>query len=126
MLRNQNKRRGGVLIEYALIICGVALVSAGALSLFGHKTSDLISLVTAILPGAHTGDLGTVQSGHLIETAQTGQGNSQAIDLAQIQANNASGQSRLGTTMGLGSANSGESFSSNGDNGVGGLIVESQ
>ena len=62
------KRKGAALVEYALLIAGVALISAAAVSLFGHKTSDMIATVAAVLPGAHSDDNGPVQSGHLIET----------------------------------------------------------
>ncbi|MBV8229297.1 MAG: class III signal peptide-containing protein, partial [Planctomycetaceae bacterium] len=67
--RLRRDKKGQGLVEYALLIAGVALISAAAVSLFGHKTSDMIAMVAAILPGAHTGDNGPVQSGHLIETA---------------------------------------------------------
>src|SRR5260370_42064029 len=68
-------RKGAALIEYGLLIGGIALISAGAVSLFGHKTSDIIGLTAAIIPGAHTDDNGPVISGKRIETAlETGGG----------------------------------------------------
>ncbi len=48
LIRN---RKGQGLVEYALIIAGVALISAVAISLFGHKVSDMIGAVATVLPG---------------------------------------------------------------------------
>ena len=109
-------RKGQGLVEYALLIAGVAVISAAAISTFGHKTSDMISLVATILPGAHTGDNAPIQSGHLIETDQNGTGGSIELSVPQILAQN--GQDRLGQNL-LGPT-------SGGANGVGGLIIESE
>ena len=49
MLRN-NKGQG--LVEYGVIIAGVVLVSAAAISLVGHKTADLIGVVAAMTESA--------------------------------------------------------------------------
>ena len=57
MLRN---KKGQGLVEYGLIIAGVALICAAAVSLMGHKTSDLIGAVATVLPGAHADDNGPV------------------------------------------------------------------
>ncbi len=100
---------GAALVEYGLLIGGVALISAGAVSLFGHKTSDIIGTVAGILPGAHTGDNGPIQSGHLIETTEAS-ASGIAIDFAGIAA--ATGD-RLGNNIGGVTGN-----------GVGGLILE--
>ena len=109
-------RKGQGLVEYALLIAGVALISAAAISTFGHKTSDLISAVATILPGAHTGDNAPIQSGHLIETDQNGTGGSIELSTTQILAGN--GQDRLGQNI-LGPT-------SGAANGFNGLIIESQ
>jgi Flp pilus assembly pilin Flp len=61
-------KKGQGLVEYGLIIAGVALICAAAISVFGHKTSDLISAVATIIPGAHADDNGPIISGKLIET----------------------------------------------------------
>jgi Flp pilus assembly pilin Flp len=111
------KRKGQGLVEYALLIAGVALISAAAVSVFGHKTSDLISAVATILPGAHAGDNAPIVSGHLIETAPDGNGNI-ALDAATIITNSNGTKDRLGLNVGgSGSALAGEGF--------GGLVVES-
>jgi len=67
LLRN---KRGSALVEYGLLIAGVALVSAAATSMFGHKTSDLIGAAATILPGAHDDDNGPIVSAKLIETTR--------------------------------------------------------
>lgn len=63
-----SNKKGQGLVEYGLIIAGVALICAAAVSVFGHKTSDLISAVATVLPGAHADDNGPIVSGKLIET----------------------------------------------------------
>jgi len=93
LLRN---KQGQGLVEYALLIAGVALISAAAVSVFGHKTSDLIGSVTAVLPGAHADDNAPIVSGKLIETAPNADGNI-ALDAAGIVTNAAS--SRLGNNV---------------------------
>jgi pilus assembly protein Flp/PilA len=114
--RLRRDKKGQGLVEYALLIAGVALIAAAAVSTFGHKTSDLISAVATILPGAHTGDNGPIQSGHLIETGNTGTNNSIALDTNAILSGN--GQARLGQNV-LG-PNEGAA------NGFAGLVVESK
>ena len=92
----QTRRRGAALVEYGLIIAGVALVSAAAISIFGKKTSDMIGAAAAVLPGANAQDNGTIRSGRLIETTDGSQGAIE-IDTADI----ATGGNRLGENLGL-------------------------
>lgn len=82
MLKNflRNKKGQG-LVEYGLIIAGVALICAAAVSVFGHKTSDLIAAVATVLPGAHADDNGAIVSGKLIETTEAAAGAAGAIEL---------------------------------------------
>lgn len=115
-LMRARRQRGAALVEYALIIAGVALISAAAISTFGHKTSDLISAVAVVLPGAHQGDNGPIQSGHLIETSNVGTNGSIALDAATIA--NEAGQARLGQNVIGGTAGN--------VNGMDGLIIESR
>jgi len=75
------RRRGAALVEYGLLVAGVALVTAAAVSIFGHKTNDMIGAIAAVLPGAHTDDNGPILSGHMIETTNTLGPNSDAIGL---------------------------------------------
>ncbi|MGO8691934.1 MAG: Flp family type IVb pilin [Thermoguttaceae bacterium] len=115
MIRNRKgqKRKGQSLVEYALIIAGVALISAVGISVFGHKVSDMIDAVAVVLPGAHQGDNGPISSGHIIETtdASTGGATPITLDLNAIQS--ADGSGRLGGNV-LG----------NSSNGFDGLIIE--
>jgi Flp pilus assembly pilin Flp len=98
LLRN---RKGSALVEYGLLIAGVALVAAGAVSIFGHKTNDLIAATATILPGAHEDDNGPIVSAKLIETTDPTTGPI-AIDVNAI-VNNTTGAPRLGNNL-LGSA----------------------
>ena len=95
MIRN---RKGQGLVEYALIIAGVALIAAAAVSIFGHKTSDMISAVAAVLPGAHGEDNGAITSGKLIETTD-GTAAPITLDTGAIATN--AGTERLGNNTGI-------------------------
>jgi pilus assembly protein Flp/PilA len=94
-----SNKKGQGLVEYGLIIAGVALICAAAVSVFGHKTSDLISAVATILPGAHADDNGPITSGKLIETTSGEAGGVISLNAADIVTN--SGTARLGTNVGL-------------------------
>lgn len=106
MLRKMfRSKKGQGLVEYGLIIAGVALICAAAISVFGHKTSDLISAVATILPGAHADDNGPMISGKLIETGPVDGADVTtgiALDASTILAN--ADTPRLGENV-LGSAN---------------------
>jgi len=97
-------RRGAALVEYGLLIAGVSLISAAAVSIFGHKTNDLVASVAAVLPGAHADDNGPIFSGKLIETIGADEGvialNTDSTDgIASL-----TDTERLGTNL-LGAAN---------------------
>jgi len=109
MFKNR-KRKGAALVEYALLVGGIALIAAGAVSIFGHKTSDIIGTVAAILPGAHGDDNAPIVSGKLIETQLGASGIS--LDFTGIAA--ASGISRLGLNVG----------GTDGSASIGSLVVE--
>jgi Flp pilus assembly pilin Flp len=102
-------RKGQGLVEYALLIAGVALCAIVGVSLFGEKTGDMISAVATVLPAADAGDNGPIAQGHLIETTGAGSGNIQlAVGTIVQNANTA----RLGNNV----AGAGEGF--------GGLVVD--
>ena len=112
-------KKGQGLVEYGLIIAGVALICAAAISVFGHKTSDLISATATILPGAHADDNAPLVSGKLIETAPidgTDAGNGIGLNAAGIAT--ASDTPRLANNVlgATGSTTAGADF--------GGLILE--
>ena len=110
-------KKGQGLVEYGLIIAGVALISAAAVSIFGHKTSDLISAVATVLPGAHNDDNGPIVSGALIETGADATTGALSLDAAGILAGN--GTERLGNNVGVPSTGvEGQGF--------GGLILEAE
>ena len=88
-----SNKKGQGLVEYGLIIAGVALVCAAAISLFGHKTADLVAATAAILPGAHADDNGAIVTGKLIETSLTGTG-ATAEDQSRYRRNHCSRRCR--------------------------------
>jgi pilus assembly protein Flp/PilA len=109
-------KKGQGLVEYGLIIAGVALICAAAISVFGHKTSDLIAAVAAVLPGAHDDDNAALSSGKLIETTVGTAANDIELNVATIALNG--GTARLeNNVLGTGSA-------AGAGTGFGGLITE--
>lgn len=117
MLRKlfRNKKGQG-LVEYALIIAGVALIAAVGIAVFGHKVSDLISATAAVLPGAHADDNGPITSGKLIETTGADTGAIE-LDVTTI-ATTAVDTPRLGNNV-LGT-------DPGADGGFGGLVLEAE
>jgi pilus assembly protein Flp/PilA len=99
-LRRQEK--GAAMVEYALLIAGVALIGAAAVAVFGHKTTDMIAMTAAVLPGAHTDDNAPIISGKIIETSPNavGAGNTTGIGLDIDTIVNNSNTSRLGNGLG--------------------------
>jgi len=112
-------RKGQGLVEYALLIAGVALIGAAGVSLFGHKTSQLISAVAAVLPGAHQADNAPIAQGELIETTSVANalasgGQAIALDLNTIAGS--SNSPRLADNV----------IGSSGTNYFNGLVVDAQ
>ena len=91
-------KKGAALLEYSLLAAGVSLIAAAGISIFGHKTNDLISSVAAILPGAHEDDNGPIASGKLIETTSATAGTI-ALDANTIATN--PGTPRLANNLGV-------------------------
>jgi len=108
-------KKGAALVEYSLLIAGVALIGAAAVSVFGHKTSDMMAAVAAVMPGAHAEDNAALVSGTLIETTAGAVGTPIALDVAGITANG--GTERLGNNVLGVAANTGTNALSN-------LVVE--
>jgi pilus assembly protein Flp/PilA len=97
MLRNLvRNRKGQGMVEYALLIAGVALVSIVGVSLFGERTADMIAAVATVLPGADAGDSGPIAVGHLIETTSSTGGPIQ-LDMNAISGK--TGVARLGGNL---------------------------
>ena len=105
MQRLLRREDGAALVEYALIIAGVALIAAATISIFGHKTNDMLATATAVLPGAHVEDNAPIVSGKVIETSPNApgldQGNSATgIGLDVNAITQANGTSRLANDVG--------------------------
>ena len=103
--RLKQDSRGAALVEYALIVAGVALIGAAVVSVFGNKVTDMLGTAAAILPGAHAEDNAPIVSGKIIETSPNtpgfDQGNSATgigLDVNAITQGN--GSSRLGESVG--------------------------
>ena len=95
-------KKGAALVEYGLLIAGVALISAAAVSIFGAKTSDLVASVATVLPGAHSSDNAPIITGKLIETIPGSTTTNIALDVQEIYDN--SNTQRLGDNL-LGTGN---------------------
>ncbi len=65
LLRN---KKGQGLVEYGILVGGVALVALAAVAILGHKTTDLIGVVATVLPGAHAEDAAPMVSGQIVST----------------------------------------------------------
>jgi uncharacterized protein (UPF0333 family) len=72
MRQKQNKRKGSVLVEYALLIAGIVLVSVVAIAVLGHKTSDVVGIMAAVMPGAHADDNKPIASSTAMPLDKTG------------------------------------------------------
>ena len=69
ILRN---KKGQGLVEYGILVGGVALVCLAAVAILGHKTNDLVATVAAVLPGAHDDDNAPIVSGKIVATTDNG------------------------------------------------------
>jgi pilus assembly protein Flp/PilA len=102
----KRNKQGAALVEYALIVAGVALIGAVAVSMFGHKVTDMLATSAAVLPGAHADDNAPIVSGKTIETSPNAQGTDQGgnaqtgigLDITAITT--ANGKARLATGVG--------------------------
>jgi pilus assembly protein Flp/PilA len=63
-----SNKKGQGLVEYGILVGGIALVALAATAILGHKTTDLIATVASALPGAHDEDVGAIVSGQLVQT----------------------------------------------------------
>ena len=104
-MRRFSEKRGAALVEYALIIAGVALIGAAAVSLFGHKVADMMGAAAAVMPGAHADDNAPIVAGKTIETSPNtpgfdGGNSSTGIGLDVNAITQANGQKRLGDNVG--------------------------
>ena len=91
-------KKGQGLLEYALILAGVALICLVGITMVGHKTADLLGATATILPGAHEEGNSSLFSGRLIETTGGGTGDT-TLDLVAISNNK--NTARLGNRAGF-------------------------
>ncbi len=83
--KNQHsKKRGAALVEYGLLVAGVALTTAAAVSLLGHKTNDMVGTVAGVMPSSNEQDVGQIQGGRIIATTD-GQSGPIGIDFETPQ-----------------------------------------
>lgn len=68
----RHSKRGAALVEYGLIVAGVALVAAAAVSVFGSKTAGLVAASARVLPGANTVDNKIIEVGHVVSVVDDG------------------------------------------------------
>ena len=73
--QTRRSKRGAALVEYGLIVAGVALVAAAAVSIFGTKTAGMIGASAAVLPGAQAADTGAIVTGKVVGTTTDSAGN---------------------------------------------------
>ncbi|QEG40849.1 Flp family type IVb pilin [Roseimaritima ulvae] len=73
-------KKGQGLVEYGILVGGIALVALAATAILGHKTTDLIGTVAGALPGAHDEDNGPIVSGQLVATTVQSGGTGFVLD----------------------------------------------
>ena len=79
--RLSKNNTGAALVEYALIIAGVALIGAAAVSVFGNKVTDMLTTAASILPGQHADSTPPIVSGS-VETSPNATGFDRGTSLA--------------------------------------------
>ncbi len=72
--QTQVRKRGAALVEYGLLVAGVAMTTGVAVSLLGHKTNDLFAVIAATMPGADEESAGPIRSAQLFKTKKEGDG----------------------------------------------------
>ena len=98
-LKMNRRQKGAALVEYGLLVAGVALVATAAVSIFGTKTGNLIASIAAVLPGAHEKDNAPITIGQLIETTDGAAATPIELDIVDILGNSA--QKRLDVNQGV-------------------------
>ncbi len=71
LLRN---KKGQGMVEYGILVGGIALICLVSVAILGHKANDLLGTVAAALPGAHADDNGAIVSGKLVNTTSNASG----------------------------------------------------
>ena len=68
IVKSNRKKRGAALVEYGLLVAGVALTTAAAVSILGHKTNDLVGTIAGALPSSNEADNGPIRGNKVIAT----------------------------------------------------------
>ena len=81
------------------------LIGAAAVSLFGHKVTDMLATAAAVMPGAHADDNAPIVAGKTIETSTNtpgfdGGNSATGIGLDVNAITQSNGQTRLGDGVG--------------------------
>ena len=76
-------KKGQGLVEYGILVGGIALVALAATAILGHKATDLIGTVAAALPGAIAEDNGAIVSGQLVNTMLDPESNGFVLDASE-------------------------------------------
>jgi len=100
MKSQKQKRKGSILVEYALLIAGIVLVAVVAIAVLGHKVTDQYGVMAAIMPGAHVDDNKPVAStAGVLPFVDDGSGKL-VLDSANLV--NAAGVDRTASVLGAG------------------------
>jgi Flp pilus assembly pilin Flp len=70
----KRSRKGAALVEYGLLVAGVAVVALAAVAVLGNKVGDLFATSAAVLPGAHQGDNAPIATGQVANTGLNANG----------------------------------------------------
>lgn len=92
------KRKGQALVEYALLLAGIALVSVVAIAVLGDKVRDVTGIMAAIIPSAHADDNKPIQGGEVIPLNASGS----TITLNSGELVNSGGVDRMESVLGAG------------------------
>ncbi|MCS6850469.1 MAG: hypothetical protein NZ700_04785 [Gemmataceae bacterium] len=95
---NRVRRKGQALVEYALLLAGIALACVVAVAVIGHKTADVIAVMAGIMPGAHADDNAPIQAGEVIPFESNGS----ALVLDSSELVSSSGLDRMQNVLGAG------------------------
>jgi len=100
-----SEKAGAALVEYALIVAGVALIGAAAVSIYRQKVTHLLATAAAVMPGAHADDNAPIVAGKTIETSANTPGfdngnSATGIGLDVNAITQANQQQRLGDSVG--------------------------
>ena len=76
------RRKGQAMVEYTLLVAGVAVACALAVSVLGDKTADTLSIMAAIMPGAEASDNSPLTAANVIPFKNNG--SSLVLDTANL------------------------------------------